>query len=303
MLRSIISYEYDIENSMRENILSEMRGNIKHSDFIEYKLRSSNLIDFKYFSPFYNKENYNLLKFFVITYEVELESMIEEQLLLNNITFINIKNITDKFFYKMLAKNINLFKCLNSEHITDNIIKVAIANDYLMIDFVEKITEELCKIAIKSNIKAIYYVPINYYDIYLSVINDVESFKYMRQNAITSEMALLGVKNAIFYDSVPELILITNSINKDDAKNEINNATNNEINNATNNEINNETNNIDIITGDEMIKFEKENENIISDTKIIRSNLFRILQFIPSKLFTNEIFDLIINENGYFIKW
>ena len=183
----------------REDVIELMRGNINHRDFLLYK-KTNQLIDFKYFTPFFNLETHaiQILLYFIIQYDKELDNMIEQQLILHNISHDNIYNITPEFFYKMLIKNINLFSSLNPNDVTDEITKIAITNDCSSLKYVENLTEELCKFAVMTNIKASLYVPEKYSKIFLPLIEKnhfliLETPSYYR----TYENYLIVVKNMV----------------------------------------------------------------------------------------------------------
>ena len=144
---------------LRETILKQMKGSIKHIDYITYATNQYILFDFKYFSPFYNlDEHASYLKFFKITFENELSEIIELNLIYKNITYLNLECVTSDFFIKMIKHNINLFPSLNQHEITPNLEKIAVINDCDMLDYVENQTDEIIKIAIINNPYSLEYV-------------------------------------------------------------------------------------------------------------------------------------------------
>ena len=198
----------------RSSILKQMRNNINHADYIKYYKHPLLLIDFKYFSPFYNLDVHaNYLKFFKIFFENELSEMIELNLLNTNITYLNLENVSVDFFYKMLNKNINLYPSLNQSENTENVSKLAITNKFEFIDYVPEChdVQQICESKIIENGTLFKHIPPHIkitYEMYESGLNNgYVSFCDIPEKFRTYELSKLAVeKNGSNIQYVPNNI-------------------------------------------------------------------------------------------------
>ena len=140
-------------------VLKNMKNNILLDDYLLYiGCGDKILFDFKYFHPFYNiaDENHHIyLENFLIPYSDDLEVLLEKLLLKKIIKPNNLKNVNSNFFLKMILSNINLFLQLDKQ--TDDLVKIAILNDFNMLNYVINQNDEIINFVI-SNYNGNHYI-------------------------------------------------------------------------------------------------------------------------------------------------
>ena len=148
--------------NLRDTILRHMKNNIHRTDYLRYIGNSQILFDFKYFSPLYNlsqERHIEYLKYFSIPFSEDLEELLTTLLSKKRISPSNITNVTAKFYLKMINLKVNLFLQLDEQ--SEDVVKIAILQDYRMLRYVENQDEKL-----------INYIIANTNDTSNNIIND-----------------------------------------------------------------------------------------------------------------------------------
>ena len=177
-----------------------MKNNILLEDYLNYISNPNILFDFKYFLPFYNlsiTEHCEYLAYFLIPYSEDLDELIQKLLLKKIIKPINLKNVSDKFFLKMIPSKINLFLQLVNQ--TEELAKIAIINNPKMLRYVVNQTDTLINYVVENNslnsdCELLDCIDKQTDEICLKLVGrNSECYKYVKNKS--DKLCLEGIKN------------------------------------------------------------------------------------------------------------
>ena len=143
----------------RQTILNQMKGNILESDYNSYIINPKQLINFKYFSPFYNIEVHcSYLRYFIIDFCDEYGEMILSKM--NYLQFYNIKNMSKEFYEKLPFEHSHFILSIPKEQRTHDFYKQEIQKNGFILEYLDESeqTYDLCLLAVKNSPETIQFI-------------------------------------------------------------------------------------------------------------------------------------------------
>ena len=177
--------------------------------------------------------------------------------------------------YAIKCNCVEVLQDMPIENITDEIIKLAVQNNSKALGYIpiEKLSDEICMLAVKNNYKALGYIPIEKSSneiCMLAVQNNYKAFQYVPKNKTSDEIIKIAVKNNSKVLRYVPIEKMSEEIIKLALKN----------------------NGYVIIH----VPIEKMSEEII---KLALENNSYILLHIPESKITDDIINFVIEKDGY----